>query len=150
MNKLYKKCLLENANKDELLKTKDQLLVIEKEKIQTSDERCDRLNRVKENHEGVIEKLQEKIVAQEKLIKAQDKVIEDKVRVHQRFVDCSEESDTISKELISELETQKSENLAALKQMGDQIKNSQDTIMSLKDKLEIYEMENREMADRWR
>ena len=88
MNKLYKNCLLENANKDELLKTKDQLLVIEKEKTQTY-EKYDRLNKIKENHEGVIKDLQEKIVAQEKLIKAQDKVIEDKDKVHQRFVDCS-------------------------------------------------------------
>ena len=54
----------------------------------------------------------------EKLIKAQDKVIADKDKVHQRFVDCSEETDTISKELISELETQKSENLAELEQNG--------------------------------
>ena len=72
-NKMYKKCLLENANNADLLKTKDQLLEkvdkSQKSEREVLDKKYDLLNKVKEQQEKCIKKLQEQIMVQEKLIK---------------------------------------------------------------------------------
>ena len=116
-NKMYKKCLLENANNAELLKTKDQLLEgvdksqkLEREilnkKYDMINKKYDMLNKVNENQERNIKKLQEQNMVQEKAIKASDIELKGK----QDLIDKLEESDIISKELINNLEKSKNKN----------------------------------------
>ena len=112
-NKIYEKCLLENAKNDELLKKKDQLLegVDKSQRLEREilKEKYDMINKVKVNQERISENQQKENINLDTMFQNQEKVIKDldeQLKAKQILIEKLQQNNISSKEeLLCKLET---------------------------------------------